>query len=347
MAASEPPSAQPSEPPREAPRRDSVASFRVPTSSLTGAILDGRYKVHGCVERSAISRTLLAEDLRTHGAVWLRVLTRAGHADHARVASIRERLASLERVQHPNLLEVLGGGVTAGDSPYLVTEAVEGEALEQVLLRQERLSPDICLVLARQAAGALAALHAAGVIHGRLDPSRIVLLGSPNEPYGLKVTDYGTSRLFEPPGSDADSIPLDYRAPEQLTDGTARTQSDVYALGVLLFRLLTFQLPFCGAGPTGSTAESWSRLYSPLPAPAGLESRIDPRIEAVILNATRKRPENRYPSVADLVMDLDALVGLSTHDVTIRSLRVSPDLFEPETQAGTEALRRAQLNRGT
>jgi serine/threonine-protein kinase len=99
--------------------------------------------------------------------------------------------------------------------------------------------------------------------------------------------------------------------------------------------MLTGHLPFeATLGPTVLKHQ----LLSPIPPPSWLEETLDPRLEAVVLNATRKRPENRYASMQELLVDLDAVLGLSERDVVVRPLERSPDVYEPSTERGREAL---------
>ena len=147
-------------PPRSAPRRALLTSFQIRPSQLTGAVLDGRYRIHGHLNRGATSRVYLAEDAESGAPVILKMLSPEGARDPA----LRERIAAEARaaivVQHPNVIDVLGVGETPGGLPYLVQEAVPGELLDEVLRKTPRLPLDVALVLARQAAAGLAAIHA-------------------------------------------------------------------------------------------------------------------------------------------------------------------------------------------
>src|SRR5690606_23230145 len=128
---------------------------------------------------------------------------------------------------------------------------------------------------------------------------------------------------------------IEYMAPEQIVVESVDARADVYALGVLLFRLATGHLPFdTEAGPIVLRHQ----LFSPLPPPSWLDEQIDPRLEAIILNATRKHPDNRYPSMEALLEDLAALLEDSDRPVTTRTLCRVPDAYEPRTERGREAL---------
>lgn len=325
-------------PPRSAPRRAALSSFSVRPSQLTGAVLDDRYKIHGYLSRGATSRVYLAEDLESNAPVVIKMLS----PEAARNPELRERIAVEARagvlVRHPNVVDVLGVGETPGGLPYLVMEALPGEPLDELLRRTPMLSTDLALVLARQAAAGLAATHEAGVIHRDVKPGNLLVLGAPDQPYGLKLLDYGMAKLWDTGRTSATHTvvgTVEYIAPEQIVVEEVDARSDVYALGIVLFRLFTGHLPFeTSVGPMVLRHQ----LFSPIPPPSWLDEHIDPELEAVIVNATRKHPDNRYPSMQALLQDLDAIVGLSSKEVTLRELERTPDAYEPQTERGREAL---------
>ncbi|HEY8945527.1 MAG TPA: serine/threonine-protein kinase [Polyangiaceae bacterium] len=301
-------------------------------------MLDERYKIHGYLSRGATSRVYLAEDVDSGAPVVLKMLS----PEAARDPELRARIAVEARagvlVRHPNVVDVLGVGETPGGLPYLVMEALPGEPLDEVLRKTPLLPADLALVLARQAAAGLAATHDAGVIHRDVKPSNLLVLGAPDQPYGLKLLDYGMAKLWDMgPSSETHTVvgTVEYMAPEQIVVEDVNARSDVYALGVVLFRLFTGHLPFeTSVGPMVLRHQ----LFSPIPPPSWLDDAIDSRLEAVILNATRKHPENRYGSMRDLLDDLDAIVGLSNKEVVVHDLRRTPDVYEPTTERGREAL---------
>lgn len=325
-------------PPRSAPRRAAVSAFPLRPSQLTGAVLEGRYKIHGHLNRGATSRVYLAEDAETGAPVLLKMLS----PEAARNSELRARIAAEAHeavvVRHPNVIDVLGVGETPGGLPYLVQEALPGELLDEVLRKTPTLPTDLALVLARQAAAGLAAIHDAGVVHGQVRPSNLLVLGAPEQPYGLKVLDYGAAKLWDSgptSGTHTMSGTVEYLAPEQIVVEDVDERTDVYALGVVLFRLFTGQLPFeTSVGPVVLRHQ----LFSPIPPASWLNDAIDPRIEALVANATRKRRENRYPTMLELSADVDAILGLSSAEVVPRSLARTPDVYEPRTERGREAL---------
>jgi serine/threonine-protein kinase len=125
-------------------------------------------------------------------------------------------------------------------------------------------------------------------------------------------------------------------APEQIVVESVDARADLYSLGVVLFRLVTGHLPFeTDAGPMVLRHQ----LFSPVPPPSWLDEGMDPRVEALILNATRKHPDNRYPTMAAFVADLEAILEHADREVGRRPLVRTPDVYVPTTERGREALR--------
>ncbi len=310
-------------------------------------MLGERYKVYGALDGSAHYRCYLAEDLESGGSVAIQILS-DWDPDGERGA--RERFEQLVRevtlrtaLSHPNLQEVLGIGETSSGLPYLVTEALVGEPLDRALSGVGRLPLDAALVLVRQAATGLSAMHAANLVHGALRPSNLQLLGDVNEPAGVKVLDDSALGRFARTADQTAKFTVEqlaYSAPELFLDSQAEQSSDVFSLGVLLFRLLTGALPFEGEA---GTRLLWHQLVTPLPSPRDAGVELDPRLCAIISNCTRKRPENRYGAVSELLEDLNAVLGLSSKDVGTRRLSLSPDAYPPRSDAGVarfDAVRR-------
>ena len=335
-----------SSPPRSAPRRSSPASFSVRPSQLTGTVLGERYKIHGYLRRGVGSRVFLAEDLETQGSVVIKMLSPAAAEDEARRIRIERARVKLAPIQHGNLVDLLGVDETDAGIPYLVMEALSGETLDEYLRRTGALPLDLALVVARQATAGLIALHEAGIVHGKVSAENLMLLGAPAEPYGIKVLNYGIAADFRDDQASAgfDPARAAYLGPEQVLDQRDEPESDVYALGIVLLQSLCGKLPF-----QASEERECLRLTlegSPLDS-VWLDLAQDPRLETIIVNATRKHPRNRYRSARALLDALDVIVGLSARDVRALPFTQSPDVYEPVTQRGKERSLELAANRSS
>lgn len=319
-------------------RSASLHEFRPSESQLTGMVLGDRYKVHGYLTRGSTARVYLAEDLTDNVPVAIKMLAPESNKSHELSVRMLREADALRGIDHPNVVRVLDSGETTGGVPYLVLEALPGETLGDYLRRQGTPPFEVSLSLARQAAQGLCAAHRAGVVHRDVKPDNFVLLGPTGDPYGLKVIDFGMAKLDRQGGTSGTHTILgtvEYMAPEQILAEPVDARTDVYALGVVMFRLFTGHLPFETEAPGDLIRH---QLFSSLPPPSWLEDELDQRIERMILTATRKHPDNRYADMQALLDDLDSLVGVSPAEVSVHPPRVAPDAYAPRTTRGSEAL---------
>ncbi len=263
----------------------------------------GEYEVLSPIARGGMGGVYLAAHKVTGERVALKVLDPqfANQADFTRRLFAEQRFASA--VRHPGLLEIREARTSADGLPYLVMEHLAGETLGEIAERR-RIELGEIVVICAQVAAALAALHAAGVMHCDVKHDNVFVLddrvgGWPR----IKVIDFGVSRRLSDPFEDASIAGTPWcMAPEQW-QGRPQAASDVYALGCMLYNLITGVPPFEGSLPELMTAHLERRPVRPThlaPIPAALER--------LILRALAKQAANR-PSMADLARELDALAG--------------------------------------
>ena len=312
------------------------SSFAAKESTRSGAVLAGRYQVRGFLEHGAHARVYLAEDLATRMPVALKILS----AETARSPEFRMRLLreaqAMKAISHPNVATVIEAGETAEGVPFLAMEALLGESLGEYV-RRETVPTDTALILLRQAAAGLAAAHGAGIVHRDVKPDNFLLLGPPGEPYGLKVIDFGLAKLWDDnEGGDTHNIlgTAEYMSPEQILVEPVDARSDIYSLGVVMFRVFSGHLPFESVGQADLLRH---QLFSSVPPPSWLNDGLDPRIDQVVQMATRKHRENRYGTMADLIADLEVLLGIGARDLQPRAPSIVPDSYAPSTETGREA----------
>ncbi len=319
-------------------RSASLHEFRPSESQLTGMVLKDRYRVHGYLTRGATARVYLAEDVQENIPVALKMLAPESNRSHELSVRLLREAEALRGIDHPNVVRVLDTGETSSGVPYLVLEALPGETLGDYLRRQGTPPFEVSLELVRQAAQGLCAAHRAGIVHRDVKPDNFVLLGPTGDPYGLKLIDFGMAKVDGTGGTSGTHTILgtvEYMAPEQILAEAVDARTDVYALGVVMFRLFTGHLPFETSLPADLLRH---QLFSSLPPPSWLEESLDERLERMILTATRKHPANRYASMQQLLDDLDALIGVTAAEVSERPPPISPDLYAPSTARGSEAL---------
>ncbi len=312
------------------------SSFAAKQSQRSGAILAGRYQVRGFLERGSHARVYLAEDLSTGSPVALKILSpETALSPEFRLRLMREAQA-MKAISHPNVATVIEAGETEEGVPFLAMEALLGESLGEYV-RRETIPLDTALILLRQAASGLAAAHRAGIVHRDVKPDNFLLLGPPGDPYGLKVIDFGLAKLWDVnEGSGAHNIlgTAEYMSPEQILVEPVDARSDIYSLGVVMFRLITGHLPFESVGKADLLRH---QLFSAVPPPSWLHEGLDPRVDQVVQIATRKHRESRYATMDEVIADLEVLLGMGSRQLSSKPLSIAPDAYVPTTDTGREA----------
>jgi serine/threonine-protein kinase len=314
----------------------SVGTLHHKMTGMAGAVIGGRFQIKGFVNKGATARVYLAEDIKTRQAVIVKLFAPGDVASpdsHARFQREAELLMGLD---HPNIIKVLSFGEMQG-RPYVVTEPLRGESLHDYLKREHAMPTDMALAMMRHAGLGLSAAHRAGIVHRDVKPGNLFLLGPIGNPYGLKLIDFGMAKGEKSgriSGHDLVLGTIEYMAPEQIVTDPSDARTDVYGLGVVMFRVFTGHLPFDVETDFELLAH---QMFSAAPPPSWLKEDIDSRIEKVILRAMRKRPDNRYPSMEAFVADLERILGfLPQQDIAPNSLPTD-DTYQPLTPAGLEA----------
>lgn len=291
----------------------------------SGMTIAGRYRIEGQIGRGAMGVVYLANDVQRGEPVAIKTLASRGAKARERMRLLNSVIAAAE-IDHPNVTRIEDVGETDG-APYVVMELLWGEPLSQRLAREAPLPPRLALEVARDVSEGLAAAHAAGVLHRDVKPHNIFLLGAPGESYGAKVIDFGLAKSRVNITEQGVAVgTVSYMAPEQvLTDDVGPT-SDLYSVGVSLFRMLTGRLPFEGDEPTRLMARQLLEAAPTLEGDDPLLQRAAPVVRA----ALRKVPENRYSSMSALSRDLERLLSGSNEPLEVPGLSVTPDTYRPK-----------------
>ncbi|WP_261558284.1 Stk1 family PASTA domain-containing Ser/Thr kinase [Frankia tisae] len=267
-------------------------------------LLDGRYTAQERIAVGGMATVYVAHDNRLDRLVALKVMHPNLNHDPEFVARFHREAKAVARLNTPRVVSVLDQGsdhTPAGLVNYLVMELVRGRSLRQHLAARERLPVAEAVEIIEPVMEALAAAHAAGIIHRDIKPENI-LLGDDGQ---VKVADFGLARpLGQPTQALTDGVVMGtvgYLAPEQVTQGTADTRSDVYAAGVVLFESLTGQLPHSGATPMSMAYQS---VHGDVPAPSTLVEGVPAELDGLVLRATSRDPSRRPADGAALLDEL-------------------------------------------
>jgi serine/threonine-protein kinase len=268
----------------------------------------GRYEPARLLGEGGMGCVYLARDQRGGKPVVVKVM----HAHIAANPKFRERFqretALMARLHHPNAIAFLGADEDAKVGPYLVMEYVQGQALDKILTRESRFRPPRLRRLVAQLCDVLAAAHAEKIVHCDLKPGNLMVVDYDSPREQLKVMDFGLARLSEAPAADSarpDSDPsyavgtAGYMPPEQVHGKPVDHRADLYSAGVILYRLLTGQLPFKGESTMAILMAQASQ--DPLSfTDLGLADAIPQSIEEVVMKCLAVDPAQRWQSAREL-----------------------------------------------
>ena len=305
------------------PLEEGVAAAAAP------ALFADRYEILRMLGEGGMARVYKALDPRTGKHVAIKVI----EGPAARTATWAERLLRevelLRTIRHPNVVTVTDGGRRDDGSPYLVMEYLEGETLGQLMRRNVVLPVSAALAIVTEIAAGLAASHAVGIIHRDIKPDNIFLIEDASHVLRTKVFDFGFARLQGGAGLTAKGFIVgtpEYMAPEQTVNDPTGQRTDIYGLGVVMYRMITGVLPF--QGDPGTLLAK--HLFVRPKLPSEVREGVPHDVEAVVMSALRKLPRNRYPSMQDFLEDLERLTGKRGGKITA-DLVAWDDVYEPHS----------------
>ncbi|MEW1957247.1 Stk1 family PASTA domain-containing Ser/Thr kinase [Kineococcus sp. NPDC059986] len=276
---------------------------------LVGRRLDGRYLVLGRVGRGGMGIVYRAEDERLDRAVALKVL----RADLAHDATARSRFVreakSAARLTHPGIVAVLDQGVDhegGTETAYLVMELIDGRTLRDVVLDKGALSAGEALSVTADVLDALAEAHRKGVLHRDVKTANVLVAHDGR----VKVADFGLARAASL-GGQSTTVGMgdlmgtaEYLAPEQLESRESDARSDVYGVGVMLYEMLTGAPPFTGDSPF---TIAYKHVHEPVPPPSVKAPGLPKALDALVLDALAKDPDERPADAGEMLEQLRAM----------------------------------------
>ncbi|MGH3666459.1 MAG: Stk1 family PASTA domain-containing Ser/Thr kinase, partial [Egibacteraceae bacterium] len=269
-------------------------------------VLAGRYTLRGLLGRGGMADVQLAQDEVLDRQVAVKLLHQRYTDDPAFVERFKREARAAASLNHPNMVAVYDTGESDG-RPFIVMEYVAGRTLQDVL-RHEGVLPARAAEITADAALALHYAHERGLVHRDVKPANIML----SDEGQVKVTDFGIARAV-----NAETITQTaavfgtaaYIAPEQARGGAVDARTDVYSLGVVLYEMLTGQQPFSG---DSAVALAYKHVSENPTVPSQINPEITSEMEAVVLKAMAKDPDDRYPDARAFHSDLQrALQGLT------------------------------------
>jgi serine/threonine protein kinase/beta-lactam-binding protein with PASTA domain len=266
------------------------------TDPIVGHVLDGRYRVESRIARGGMASVYLALDVRLDRTVAVKVMHHTLAEDPQFVRRFIGEARSVASLSHPNVVQVFDQG-TDGKHVYLSMEYVPGRTLRDVLRKRGRLPAREALEIVIPVLAALGAAHQAGLVHRDVKPENVLLTDDGR----VKVVDFGLARAVEATNHTKTGImigTIGYMSPEQVTAGLADSRSDVYAVGIMLFELLTGRQPYEGDTPM---SVAYRHVHDSVPVPSAVVGDIPPQLDALVAAATDRDPDKR-PSDATAML---------------------------------------------
>jgi hypothetical protein len=257
------------------------------------------YRIEQRLGRGGMGVLYLALEPGLERRVALKLIAPEAAADQVFAQRFAEESRIAASIEHPNVVPIYAAGKEDG-VPFIAMRYVAGADLAKRLSREGRLEPAVAVGLIAQVANGLDAIHAAGLIHRDVKPANVLLSGGEGAEHAY-ITDFGVARNVATESGLTQTGrfvgTLDYVAPEQISGGEIDARVDVYALGCLLFKLLTGEVPF---PRDGDAARLFAHLNDPPPAPSLYVPEVSMALDDVVIRAMSKTPDGRYPSAGDL-----------------------------------------------
>jgi beta-lactam-binding protein with PASTA domain/tRNA A-37 threonylcarbamoyl transferase component Bud32 len=272
--------------------------------------LGGRYELGELLGRGGMAEVHRGQDVRLGRTVAIKTLRTDLARDPTFQARFRREAQSAASLNHPAVVAVYDTGEDHGvDIPYIVMEYVDGYTLRELLQSDRRLMPERALEITAGVLQALDYSHRQGIIHRDIKPANVMLTRSGD----IKVMDFGIARAVADTAATMTATAAvigtaQYLSPEQARGERVDARSDLYSTGCLLYELLTGRPPFVGDSPV---AVAYQHVREdPLP-PSQFDPEIPPEVDAIVLKALAKHPDNRYQSAAEMRADIErALAGM-------------------------------------
>ncbi|SMH40088.1 serine/threonine protein kinase [Rathayibacter oskolensis] len=311
---------------------------------LLGRLVDGRYEVRSRIARGGMATVYLANDQRLERRVAIKVMH--GHLSDDQTFKNRfvQEARSAARLAHPNVVSVFDQGQDS-DMAYLVMEYLPGITLRDLLKERGRLTAQQVVDVMHSVLSGLAAAHRAGILHRDLKPENVLLADDGR----IKIGDFGLARAATANTASGQALlgTIAYLSPELVTRGTADTRSDIYAIGIMIYEMLTGEQPFTGEQPMQI---AYQHANDSVPYPSAKVPSVPTSLDELVLWATERDPDMRPRDAGVMLSQLleaERLMGITPTDRRGDTQAIAPlpdsapataALFDPATPGQTTVL---------
>lgn len=270
---------------------------------MSTKILAGRYELYDKIGEGGMSVVYRARDRLLNRFIAIKILKPEFVKDSKFTESFRREAQSAAGLQHPNIVNVYDVG-KEGNIHYIVMELVEGQVLSDIIRENGPLHYKTALTLSKQIASALSFAHRNNIIHRDVKPHNVLLTTDGT----AKITDFGiakainTSTIVDNNTGEGVMGSVHYFSPEQARGGYVDEKSDIYSLGIVMYEMLTGQVPFDADNPV---TVALMHINNDIIPPSHLEPSIPPGIEQIVMRAVNKDPKKRFQSADEMIKALD------------------------------------------
>jgi beta-lactam-binding protein with PASTA domain/tRNA A-37 threonylcarbamoyl transferase component Bud32 len=310
---------------------------------MIGRLIDGRYQVRSRIARGGMATVYLATDLRLERRVAIKIMH--GHLadDNAFRSRFIQEARSAARLAHPNVVNVFDQGQDA-DIAYLVMEHLPGITLRDLLKDYGRLTPEQTMDILEAVLSGLAAAHKAGIVHRDVKPENVLLADDGR----IKIGDFGLARAVNNNTATGQALlgTVAYLSPELVTRGIADARSDIYALGIMTYEMLTGEQPYVGEAPM---QVAYQHANDTVPMPSLVAPGVPEELDELVTWATARDPEER-PRDARVMLDQLLEVEKTVRpgaDTAQQSTVVLPRTLSASADAETQVMGRGPLATAT
>ncbi|MEK6312082.1 MAG: Stk1 family PASTA domain-containing Ser/Thr kinase [Curtobacterium sp.] len=265
------------------------------TDPMIGRMIDRRYRVRSRIARGGMATVYLATDVRLERRVAIKIM----HGHLADDQAFRERFIqearSAARLSHPNLVGVYDQGAE-DDTAYIVMEYIPGITLRDLLQEHHALTPEQATDILRAVLAGLASAHRAGIVHRDLKPENVLLADDGR----IKLGDFGLARATTANTATGAALlgTIAYLSPELVTRGAADSRSDIYALGIMLYEMLTGEQPYKGDQPMQI---AYQHANDTVPRPSAAIAGVPPELDELVAWATARNPDDRPADAREML----------------------------------------------
>lgn len=277
---------------------------------LLGQTLAGKYLVERLIKRGGMGAVYIGKHILMEKTVAIKVLHPALALDDDVVRRFSREAKAASRISHPHAVSVTDFGESENGVVFLVMEYLDGLTLKEIIKSEGPMRVDRVAEIVRQVSGALDAAHEQGVVHRDLKSDNI-MVAQTNGGEWAKVLDFGIAKIQQGDSRDADLTAANlvigtpqYMSPEQCSQSVAiDARSDIYSLGIILYEMLSGELPFTGESPT---VIMMKQVQDPPPSILDVRRDLSPAIAAVISKSLAKQPSDRFQTAGELSAALAA-----------------------------------------